>query len=459
MQRKDNHSLFCDLRERYPCFQFDSCLVSSSAKEITIEFTFSITGTFIFKPILIIPMRSFYDKQVINTPLFHQIIQHIGLIEMISYWKATCSPKIIIKPVYLDPVQIDWWKKLFYYGLGEFLYTNSIETDQENLVTLITEGKPAGSQVAANLQKGYIVPVGGGKDSCVSMKLLSELPCRPFVINPRQAIIQTLAQSGFDVNGSVIFHRSIDPGLLELNQKEFLNGHTPFSALVAFSSLLASLLTGYRNIALSNESSANEATIPHTSINHQYSKTFEFEKDFRDYCRNYMSEEINYFSFLRPLNELQIARSFSRMREFHPHFRSCNQGSKSDSWCGRCAKCLFTYLILSPFLEEHDLIRIFGYNLLDNYLLKDLFDQLTGISDEKPFECVGTIQEVNAAARVMLARTPAEKLPVLLRYYRSHKPDDDPDQLPAWETLLQMINPANFVPTGLSGMIRKELND
>ncbi|HOW24925.1 MAG TPA: hypothetical protein PK711_04575 [Bacteroidales bacterium] len=457
MQQKDSHSLFHDLRKKYPTFLFESYSVIPSRNDLTLEFSFSISDTFFFKPRLIISLDHFHDRTIIDSPLFHQIVIHIGLIEMISYWKATCSPKVIIRPVHLDKWQVDWWKKLFYHGLGEFIYTNSIETDQESLVTLLPEGNSISSHSTFHSEEGYIVPIGGGKDSCVSLRLLSEYPCRPYMLNPRQSASQILRQSGFTESESVIFHRNIHPQLLELNRKGFLNGHTPFSALIAFTSLLASLLTGYRNIALSNESSANEATVPHTTINHQYSKTFEFENDFREYCFSYISRDINYFSLLRPLNELQIAHLFSGMREYFPYFRSCNEGSHSDSWCGRCAKCLFTYIILSPFLEENELIRIFGYNLLDNYLLKDLFDQLTGVSDEKPFECVGTVHEVNAAVRVLLERIPGDKLPLLLRHYQSLPFYSDRVDAFSWHKLLQNYDPAHFVPLELEKMIRKEV--
>ena len=64
--------------------------------------------------------------------------------------------------------------------------------------------------------------------------------------------------------------------MLQLNKEGFLNGHTPFSALVAFSSVIAARMAGLSYIALSNESSANESTVQGSTVNHQYSKSFKF---------------------------------------------------------------------------------------------------------------------------------------------------------------------------------------
>jgi UDP-N-acetylmuramoylalanine--D-glutamate ligase len=185
--------------------------------------------------------------------------------------------------------------------------------------------------------------------------------------------------------------------------------------------LLASALTGKRpRIALSNESSANESTVSGTEVNHQYSKSFEFEQDFRSYVADNISKQFNYYSFLRPLTELQIAMLFSQYGHYHDVFKSCNVGSKEDIWCGHCAKCLFAYIILSPFLEPQRLNAVFGKNMLDDASLQKEFDQLIGKAETKPFECVGTVSEVNDALSMTIAKwyASANQLPALLQSYR-----------------------------------------
>ena len=190
--------------------------------------------------------------------------------------------------------------------------------------------------------------------------------------------------------------------MLKMNAEGYLNGHTPFSALLAFYTILIGFATGSRYIALSNESSANEPTVPDTEINHQYSKSVAFENDFRDYVSKYIDADIQYFSFLRPLNELQIAMLFSRAKAYRKVFKSCNAGSKTDSWCGKCPKCLFTWLALSPFISRDELTDIFGKDLLNDNDLRPILDQLDGSVEVKPFECVGTVGEVMACVNNIL---------------------------------------------------------
>jgi hypothetical protein len=263
--------------------------------------------------------------------------------------------------------------------------------------------------------------VGGGKDSVVTLELLkcSGFKTMPLVMNHRDATRKVVEAAGFELDSVFEIKRTIDPLLLQLNQQGFLNGHTPFSALLAFVTTFAAALSGKKYIALSNESSANEASIPGTKINHQYSKSFEFEQDFRNYLAEHLLEGINYFSFLRPLNELQIGKLFSGYSQYHGVFKSCNVGSKTDTWCCNCSKCLFTFIMLDPFLSEMQLNAIFGENLFEKASLAPLFDQLTGVAENKPFECVGTINEVNAALHQSIRLRAGERLPELLEYYKN----------------------------------------
>jgi hypothetical protein len=248
----------------------------------------------------------------------------------------------------------------------------------------------------------------------VSLELLKSTGhTRPLLLNPRKAMLDTLHAAGMSREESVEFHRTLDPEMLRLNEAGYLNGHTPFSALLAFQTLVGAYLCGSRSIALSNEGSANESTIPGTHINHQYSKSFAFESGFRDYVARYISPEFNYFSFLRPLNELQIAELFSGFPAHHYSFRSCNAGSKTDSWCGACPKCLFAWVILSPFLGEEKLSVIFGKKLLDDPAMMFYLQQLSGQTEEKPFECIGTIGEVRMAL-FLIREMNKSSLPLLI---------------------------------------------
>ncbi len=456
--KPDNFFKFNNFRREFPEFIYENYSVLIDNEAIKISFTFSLSDKYFFKPTINIPVKKIFFPENMTVDILRPLVFNIGMIELISYWKAACPPRILIRPHHISSEQIKWWKKLYFLGLGEFFYRNDIIVNQEDFVDIISEGKDKLEEQQFNLAERMIVPVGGGKDSIVTMQLLAQSGEHviPFVLNPGVASRDCIKTGKFSGDGVIEFYRTLDPALLKLNDQGYLNGHTPFSALLAFMSGLAAVLTGASGIALSNESSANEATVRDTKVNHQYSKTFEFESDFRTYFHKFISTKINYFSFLRPLNELQIAGIFSKYPEFHRHFMSCNVGSKTDTWCGRCPKCLFTFIILAPFITMDDLISVFGEDLLDNAELKPVFDQLIGLTEEKPFECIGTIDEVNIAICMILNQLRNEKIPFLLEYYQGL------DQFKVYcksdpQTLLRSYNNKNFLPDRYVEMLKSAI--
>lgn len=420
MSQNANSAKYKQLRTAFSNFVYEGFAMQELSDGLRLEFVFKVNDELVFRPSMLF-FNSGHFK-ALSAEIKHAMAFHIGMVEMISYWKAFCSPRIIIKPYRLSSKQEIWWKKLFRYGLGEFFFTNGIEMPGEELVQFdySAQARPFPKFELHPAENGIIIPVGGGKDSVVTLELLksSGFAIMPLVMNHRDATRKVLKAGGFEANSAFEIKRTIDPLLLQLNQQGFLNGHTPFSALLAFVTTFAAALSGKKYIALSNESSANEASIPGTKINHQYSKSFEFEQDFRNYLADHLLEGVNYFSFLRPLNELQIGRLFSGYSQYHGVFKSCNVGSKTDVWCCNCSKCLFTFIMLAPYLSEKDLNAIFGENLFQKSGLASTLDQLTGVAENKPFECVGTINEVNAALHESIRQRTCEKLPGLLEYYK-----------------------------------------
>lgn len=413
-----NQSRFHQLRRQYPFFVFQSYSIHRDNDSITLKFNFNLANQFVFEPVIYIPARDFYKWDTIPDEELEPLVFQIGMVELVSYWKLACPPKLIVKPFKLGTWQIDWWKKLYFNGLGEFFYLNGIETNQEDFMVIESVSDRQARLADTPLDEGILLPVGGGKDSVVSLELLKQHGAAfiPFIVNPRAASQKCVETAGFDLEQTAIVERSLDPLLLELNTKGFLNGHTPFSALLAFIAALVAIGSGYKYIALSNESSANEATVSGTQINHQYSKSLEFEDDFRTYSKASMHSNLSYFSLLRPLNELQIAGLFSKQKQYFTHFKSCNVGSKTDSWCCSCPKCLFTWIMLAPYLKEEALTHIFGENLMEKESLRPFLDQLSGNAETKPFECVGTTEEVNAALSYIINEYElTDNLPALLK--------------------------------------------
>jgi len=419
MDLADNNSKYIGLRNTYREFYFESYSYKLEKEVFKISYCFKIDEEFVFEPVISIPLRDFYKFDKLSDELIQNMVFHIGMVELISYWKAACPKVVVIKPFRLNEEQVLWWKKLYFNGLGEFFYLNSIQTDFDSFVDIRSESNNDLVRSVFSADNSCIVPVGGGKDSVVTLELLKKIHhLTPMVVNSRRATDECITAAGYLKKDCIEVSRSIYPLLLEMNGKGFLNGHTPFSALLAFISLLTASISGKGMIALSNESSANESTVPGMEINHQYSKSIEFEKDFRDYIDRYIVAGINYHSFLRPLKELQIAFLFSKHQKYFSVFKSCNAGSKTDIWCCNCPKCLFAFIILSPFINPNKIKEIFGENLLEKPSMQLYFDQLIGTEAIKPFECIGTVDEVNSAL-CMVIENDLTYEPYLLKYYKN----------------------------------------
>ena len=419
-----------ELREKYNTFIYNSYNIKEENENIIIEYDFQIVGLETFNPKLVIPISSIektlkkaqFDTKIdLESSIVKNLVFNIGMVEVISYLKLTCSKNLIINCGYLNEEQQNWFKKLYLNGLGEFFYVNDIQVNESDFLTI--KSNESYKDIKLNGKrglKGQLIPVGGGKDSNVTMEVLKPLKEEntAFIINKREATLESVKAGGY-LDNVIIIDRILDKKMLELNKQGFLNGHTPFSAMLAFVSTLIAYLSGKKYVVLSNEASASESNVVGTNINHQYSKSIEFENDFRDYSKKYLKTQVEYFSLLRPLTEVQISKMFATYTGYHKIFKSCNVGSKQDIWCCSCSKCLFVYIMLSNFLSTKELVNIFGEDLLDKKELQDTFIKLIGKGENKPFDCVGTYDEINycIASTIIKRLNKNKKLPFLLEYY------------------------------------------
>lgn len=440
--------LYNELRNKYDTFLYEGYDIEDKNNKIIITYHFNVPNLTTYNPAIEIqkcPINSFTKY----------LIFHIGLVELISYWKATCSKNVIIKAGYINDEQISWFKKLYYYGLGELFYTNGIEANYDDFMNITCVIDKENIDIPDYKGIGNLIPIGGGKDSNVTLELLSnDLDINSaYIINAKEVTLECAKVAGYPQEKIITIKRTIDKNLIQLNKLGFINGHTPFSALVAFTSFLNAYINNKKYIVLSNESSANESNVEGTKINHQYSKTYEFENDFNNYTKKYFGIDIKYFSLLRPLSEYQIAMLFSKYEKYHKIFKSCNVGSKKEpwTWCGNCPKCLFVFIILSPFLYKEKLMNIFGTDLYENKDLLKTFIELTGYSNNKPFECVGTYEEVRYAITKVINKEP--NLPYLLKYYKDNYPLEDLSK--SLETKYNTIN--NLDPE-FEKLIKEELD-
>jgi hypothetical protein len=372
-------------------FIFQSYNYKINKKELKISFDFLIEPSIKFKPTVSIPLT----KTLKDSDNLKNLIFNLGMMELVSYWKLTCEKEIIVNCGYLDKEQIKFFNKIYLNGLGEFFYQNKLPFIKPKIKCLNNET----FKKEKVKTEGILLPIGGGKDSTVSMEILKKEDPLFFALNPSDEIRNTIKNKK-----AIYVKRTIDKTLLKLNLKKgYYNGHTPFSAYLAFLTTLIAFIEGKQYIVLSNERSSNEETVKYLNkkVNHQYSKTFKFENDFRAYSKKYLISNIEYFSFLRPLYEIQIAKLFSHFKNHYYSFLSCNVANQTKSgtvkklktWCGSCPKCLFVFAILYPFVKEEEIFKIFNKNLFEDKNLKQYMLELIGEKATKPFECIGEKKE------------------------------------------------------------------
>lgn len=422
------------LRKRHPRFVYRHYEVAHTGDDVRFSFEFVIEPDIVFRPEVVIADVDAAMWDACPPALRDNLAFHLGLAEIPSYWKAACSPEIVIEAGSLDTDQLAWWHDLLINGMGEFFFVNQSDFTAPDFVRLRAQDERRKtkdeslkiehalsrlpSPVSRIPHPASLVPIGGGKDSAVTLEIARqhepELGC--MLLNPTQAARDIVRAAGCE--HVVLIKRTIDPTLLRLNSAGYLNGHTPFSSYLAFLSVTCAALFGYRRVAVSNERSSNEgnALFHGREVNHQYSKTFDFEQKFRTYAETYLATGVDFFSFMRPLYELQIAQLFARMPAYHTVFRSCNRGQRTNEWCCNCPKCLFAYAILFPFLPAVEMERIFAQDLFARADMLPLALELLGAASNKPFECVGTHEENIAAFHLSRQKLVAagQPLPPLL---------------------------------------------
>ncbi len=329
------------------------------------------------------------------------VLFHLHLALGISYYKAYLAPEIKVKSGQLSRAQAEFWDTVYTKGLGEFFYQNKI--DFNGLVRFPYGDKEPETATEIGAKDRALVPLGGGKDSLVTAGILQEkgIDFDVFTLGSYPMIEEQIRAMQKPHH---LIKRTIDPQLLEENKKDALNGHVPISMIYAFTALLTAVAQGHKYIVLSNEHSSNYGNVEYLGeqVNHQWSKSLEFEKMFNKYVRKFVAADVYFFSLLRPMYEIKIAEKFATMESCLNVFTSCNTNFKiagpgQDKWCLKCAKCAFVFAILAPFVAKEKLVAAFGGNLFADENLWPIYEELLGVGEVKPFDCVGTPDEVKKA--------------------------------------------------------------
>jgi len=357
----------------------------------------------------------------------------LHLIAGVSYYKAGVPGQVRIDSYSIDAATAALVETVYLNGLGEFAYRNGLNL--RGRFRLPVEGE-AFAAPALGLREHALVAIGGGKDSLVSIEALRSLGIAETVtwIGGSQLIRACAERTGLPI---LNIGRTLAPELFELNRQGAWNGHIPVTAVNSAIMVLAALLQGVDQVVFSNERSASYGSqIPGTGeVNHQWSKGWAFEQAFGEHLERHVAADLHYYSLLRPLSELAVARQFAKSDFYDAHFSSCNRnfhilGERPvNRWCGVCPKCHFVFLALAPFMPKMRLVGIFGRNLLDDIEQAPGFDALLEFQDHKPFECVGEGRESRAAMATLAARPEWNEDALVKRFVHEIRPQLDATEL------------------------------
>lgn len=355
--------------------------------------------------VLQFPPEVFAIEPALRARLFNALHLVLG----VSYWKRFCAPVITLERQRLSAAEAEFWNTVYTKGLGEFFYNNSI--DFRGLVQFpSTPTSPSAQKV--DVRPSAIVPFGGGKDSIVVAEMLKRegLPFELVALNPLPLHKEVAEIVGHPLNS---VRRIIDPQLTN-KTADVYRGHVPMSAIYSYVALIVAIARGHRDIVFAAEHSASQGNVEYLDmeINHQWSKSEEFENLFRNYVANFITPSINYYSKLRDMNELEVTNVFCQHPQYFSHFSSCNRNFAylaerrltDTKWCGECPKCAFVFLLLAANISREQVLKIFSRDLFVQDSLIDTYRELLGWKGVKPFECVGTPEEVKEAFDLITAR-------------------------------------------------------
>ncbi len=419
--------------KQYDSFIFEGYSWNHHAGKILLRY--SLGGEIRFEETIFLPEAVSDERLKAKEWEIERALKALYMIGGISYYKTCLPKKIVIKEDILSKREAQFWNSVYEHGLGEFFYKNDI--DFRGLINFPSGTPPETSEKKSYLrnqqpgtrtQQRILVPFGGGKDSVVSAELLKKHANVTLLRVGEHPFTDELA----DIAGLPLLNvkRALSPALFKLNEQGALNGHVPITAYISVLSILIALVYDFDAVAMSNERSANEGNVEFKGmeINHQWSKSIDFERAFRTFISDSMKNDVEYFSLLRPYSELKITELFSGMPHYFMHATSCNKNWKlladktrwpanrsaeREGWCGTCPKCAFVFACLAAFLPKKELTKIFGANLFENQALLPLYKELLGLQNFKPFECVGTQSETKAAFLLIKKKGEFKDSPVM----------------------------------------------
>jgi hypothetical protein len=382
-------------------FVFESYSIDPSGTEISFRYSEG-KNTYTERIILGGRTTSEVGKAVLDSILFNL---HLAL--GISYWKANCSKKIEIKSGSLTEDQAVFWETVYTKGLGEFYFRNNI--DFRELVHFPFSNTSSAQLNAIPPSEKQLVGIGGGKDSVVAWELLKaqNKDITGLLIKTQhayQAVDELVEKMKMP---TISVERLIDSVFITNTKNHTYNGHVPISMIYAWIGILVCYLNGFGSFVVANEKSADQGNTElfGMQVNHQWSKTKEFEDLFASYLHTFITPQLNYYSPIRKLTELEVVGECIKHSEYLPYITSCNRNFsitkklQGKKWCGECPKCASAFLMFAAHLPKKEVTAMFGKDMLADASLMTLFKDLLGHGGIKPFECVATFEESQEALK------------------------------------------------------------
>lgn len=416
------------LRDSHPVFRVeDASAAYCGMGTVRLEFRFTC-GDRTFSPSVELAGLRPEEVARVCAPTARRLVRALAIVEAFSYWKAFCSPVIEAALPSADPAETAWWESFWPKAMGEFFYRNGIDFTTPGFLRITASPSLAPTAEFSSALSSHgagappLVMFSGGKDSlALAYAVRDAAPATEFFLyNPTEGQ-RALAES-MDGGGRIIeVRRHVLPELLALNASGHPNGHTPYSAYLALAALLVGCLRGSPMVLAGNSRSDDEPNVGSylgMPVNHQWTKSHEFEVALGTYRDRWLPGAPLYSSPLRPLLELQIIRSLEPHVDAYLKTASCNK-TKGLGWCRKCAKCAWVFLATSS-LFGHDLaVSKTGGDLFADPGLSGLYAAMSGLpgAGDKPFECTGTEEEVRSA--IQAAGQHGTELPALAACLRA----------------------------------------
>lgn len=390
----------------YKEFIFEQATFDEESGVMTLRYSFDGVVAFAETIQFEVPAAN-YDRSTLDRAMLLAFI-----VAGISYYKCHPTSQVRLRQGALTPAQAAFFSEVYRDGLSQFVYENGLQPDDIATFTATSVDDPVG--INDYVGEGTLVLQSGGKDSLLVATLLerNESPYSAWYLSHNRTYPMVIDSLRATLRLPI---RRLDLEQLRAQAGAGgLNGHVPVTFINLSFALIDAILHSESTVvaAIGREGEEPHAYIGDYAVRHQWSKTWHAEQLFSDYVRSFVASNLSVGSPLRSLSELKIAQLFAEHAwdRFGHSFSSCNTANYQQShdnsqltWCGECPKCANSFLLFAPFIARTELELVFGSNLFNKPILENTFKGLLGIDGvEKPFECVGEIEELRAAYHLAL---------------------------------------------------------